>query len=151
MNFLKDIYLAKGITHTAGLANFLVMIDGHLAGGFIYSRDKWGGDLLYLLSDFALSPRSRVSKLIAMLATSATITDRMEVRLVQRIDSVDDDRLHVEAGVHEVSRHLRTVGPWPRDIELWQQDQTPNPSRNLHRVVPAVRCKRASHGCGSPT
>ncbi len=77
MNFLKDIYLAKGITHTAGLANFLVMIDGHLAGGFIYSRDKWGGDFLYLLSDFALSPRSRVSKLIAMLATSATITDRM--------------------------------------------------------------------------
>ena len=45
MNFLKDIYLAKGITHTAGLANFLVMIDGHLAGGFIYSRDKWGGEL----------------------------------------------------------------------------------------------------------
>src|SRR5208283_4188971 len=88
MNFLKDIYLAKGITHTAGLANFLVMIDGHLAGGFIYSRDKWGGDLLYLLSDFALSPRSRVSKLIAMLATSATITDRMAIRLVQRVDSV---------------------------------------------------------------
>jgi hypothetical protein len=88
MNFLKDNYLAKGITHTAGLANFLVMIDGRLAGGFIYSRDKWGGDLLYLLSDFALSPRSRVSKLIAMLATSATITDRMAIRLVQRVDSV---------------------------------------------------------------
>ena len=88
MNFLKDAYLAKGIMHTAGLANFLVMIDGHLAGGFIYSRDKWGGDLLYLLSDFALSPRSRVSKLIAMLATSATITDRMAIRLVQRVDSV---------------------------------------------------------------
>jgi hypothetical protein len=29
-----------------------------------------------------------VSKLIAMLATSATITDRIAIRLVQRVDSV---------------------------------------------------------------
>ena len=42
MNFLKDIYLAKGIAHTAGIANFLVMIDGHLAGGFIYRARQVG-------------------------------------------------------------------------------------------------------------
>ncbi len=88
MNYLKDIYLAKGIAHVSGLANFLVLIDGKLAGGFIYSRDKWGGDLLYLLSDFALSPKSRVSKLIAMLATSSTVTGRLEIKLVQRIDAI---------------------------------------------------------------
>ncbi len=88
MNFLKDIYLAKGIAHTSGVANFLVLIDGQLAGGFIYARSKFGGDDIYLLSDFALSPRSRVSKLIAMLATSETVIRRMEIKLVQRIGAV---------------------------------------------------------------
>ena len=88
MNFLKDIFLAKGIAHTSGIANFLVLIDGCLAGGFIFARDKYGGEQIYLLSDFALNPRSRVSKLIAMLATSATIIERLEVRLAQRIREV---------------------------------------------------------------
>ena len=89
MNFLKDIYLAKGIAHVSGLANFLVLIDGCLAGGFIYARDKFGGEQIYLLSDFALSPKSRVSKLIAMLATSATVIRRLEVKLVRRIAAVN--------------------------------------------------------------
>ena len=89
MNFLKDIYLAKGIAHVSGLANYLVLIDGCLAGGFIYARDKFGGELIYLLSDFALAPKSRVSKLIAMLATSATVIGRLEIKLVQRIAAVN--------------------------------------------------------------
>lgn len=88
MNFLKDIYLAKGIAHVSGLANFLVLIDGHLAGGFIYAREKFGDTAIYLLSDFALAPKSRVSKLIAMLATSETLIGRLEVKLMQRITSV---------------------------------------------------------------
>jgi hypothetical protein len=88
MNFLKDIYLSKGIAHVSGLANFLVMIDGCLAGGFIYARSKYGGDDIYLLSDFALVPKSRVSKLIAMLTTSEAVISRMEVKLLQRIESV---------------------------------------------------------------
>ena len=88
MNFLKDIYLAKGIAHTSGVANFLVLLDGKLAGGFIFARSKFGGDDIYLLSDFALSPRSRVSKLIAMLATSETVISRMEIRLMQRISGI---------------------------------------------------------------
>lgn len=89
MNFLKDIYLAKGIAHVSGLANYLVLIDGCLAGGFIYARDKFGGEQIYLLSDFALAPRSRVSKLIAMLATSAAVIRRLEIKLVQRIAAVN--------------------------------------------------------------
>ncbi len=88
MNFLKDIYLAKGIANTGGLANFLVLIDGNLAGGFIYARSKFGDDNIYLLSDFALSPKSRVSKLIAMLTTSETLIARMEIKLMQRIGKV---------------------------------------------------------------
>ena len=58
MNFLKDIYLAKGIAHTSGIANFLVLLDGQLAGGFIYARSKFGGDDLYLLSDFTLAAKA---------------------------------------------------------------------------------------------
>jgi DNA adenine methylase-like protein/GNAT domain-containint protein len=88
MNFLKDIYLAKAIAHTSGIANFLVLIDGHLAGGFIYARHKSGGDAIYLLSDFALAPKSRLSKLIAMLATSHTVISRMEIKLMHRITAV---------------------------------------------------------------
>ena len=88
MNFLKDIYLAKAIAHTSGIANFLVLIDGRLAGGFIYARHRSGGDTLYLLSDFALAPKSRLSKLIAMLATSQTVISRMEIKLMHRITTV---------------------------------------------------------------
>ena len=91
MNFLKDIYLQKDISHTGGLANFLVLVDGCLAGGFIYARRHFESDGvagIYLLSDFALSPRSRVSKLVAMLATSRTVISRVEIKLVQRIEAV---------------------------------------------------------------
>ncbi|WP_428489104.1 hypothetical protein [Rhodopila sp.] len=42
MNFLKDSFLAKEIQHTTGIANHLVLIDGHLAGGFIFVRNKFG-------------------------------------------------------------------------------------------------------------
>ena len=43
---------------------------------------------IYLLSDFALAPRSRLSKLIAMLATSHTVIARMEIKLMHRITTV---------------------------------------------------------------
>ncbi len=89
MNFLKNIYLAKGIAHTTGLANFLVLVDGCVAGGFIFARDRFvQGDRIYLLSDFALAPRSRLSKLVAMLATCELVIRLLEVRLVQRIDLI---------------------------------------------------------------
>ena len=60
----------------------------HLVGGFIYARHRSGGDAIYLLSDFALAPKSRLSKLIAMLATSQTVIGRMEVKLMHRITTV---------------------------------------------------------------
>jgi hypothetical protein len=88
MNFLKDIYLAKGIAHTSGTANFLVLIDGHLAGGFILREEKHASNSAYMLCDFALSPKSRVSKLIAMLATSETVTGRLEIMFLERIETV---------------------------------------------------------------
>jgi hypothetical protein len=88
MNFLKDAYLAKGIAHTSGMANFLVFVDGCLAGGFIYTREKYGGNDIYLLSDFALAPKSRISKLIAMMATCRTITRRLEIKFGKKFGLV---------------------------------------------------------------
>ena len=76
MNYLKDQYLAKGIAHVPGMFNFLVYLDDMLAGGIILTRSKMGGrEDLYLLSDFALVRERRISKLIALLATSRTLTD----------------------------------------------------------------------------
>ena len=69
MNFLKGIYLAKAIAHTSGIANFLVLIDGRLAGGFIYARHRSGGDAIYLLSDFALAPKTMKLQIVSRQST----------------------------------------------------------------------------------
>ncbi|MBI1207233.1 MAG: hypothetical protein GC191_08085 [Azospirillum sp.] len=89
MNFLKDKYLAKGINHVSGLANYLVLVDGALAGGFIYAREKFGGsDGIYLLSDFAIVRDGRLSKLVAMQATGAVPIRDLELKMVQRITRI---------------------------------------------------------------
>ncbi len=89
LNFLKNKYLSKGIAHTPGEENFLVFLDGMLAGGFIFSRRK-GGDqsCIYLLCDFALVRSHRVSKLVAALSTCATVIRRLEAKYVTHITSV---------------------------------------------------------------
>ena len=144
MNFLKDVYLAKGITHTSGIANFLVLLDGQLAGGFIYARSKFGGDDLYLLSDFTLAAKSRVSKLIAMLATSEPIIRRMEVKLVQRINAVYTTAFTKKPVSMKYRGIFDLVGRKPGMLNYASQIRRQSPAENLPRVVPAVRCKRAS-------
>jgi hypothetical protein len=89
MNFLKDVYLKKGIKHVTGVANFLVYLDGKLAGGMIYALSKYGEhDTLYLLSDFSLTSRGRISKLIPKLALSRTITGLLEKRFLWKFRRV---------------------------------------------------------------
>lgn len=88
MNFLKDAYLQKGLMHGTGGYNFAVLLDGKLAGGFIYRFEGYSLRQLYLLADFALEPRSRISKLIAMLATCSLPVDRVAVALVQQFDEI---------------------------------------------------------------
>lgn len=71
MTFLRNVYLAKGIAHSNGLANYLVLLDGKLAGGFIYARAKYdAANCIYLLSDFCIVHERKLAKLIAMLAAS---------------------------------------------------------------------------------
>lgn len=90
MNFLKDIYLAKGIKHKNGMFNVLFYVDGMLAGGAIYSLPQFGDKLrqIYILSDFSLSRRRKVSKLIAMLATSKQIIDYINKKYFINIERV---------------------------------------------------------------
>jgi len=90
MNFLKDRFLAHGIAHVPGMSNFMVFIDGRLLGGFIFSREKFPGDVggIYLLSDFTIVRERRLSKLVAMLATSRDVIHVLETKLIQRIEVV---------------------------------------------------------------
>lgn len=79
MTFLKNVYLAKNITHVAGMFNYCVFLDGALAGGIILSLSKYGDiESLYVLSDFSVSRENRLSKLIAMIATSKDIVFEIE-------------------------------------------------------------------------
>ena len=85
MTFLRNAYLAKGIAHATGVANYLVMLDGKLAGGFIYSRDRWDpANAIYLLSDFCIVHERRMAKLVAMLATSFEPVDAWSKRFIVR-------------------------------------------------------------------
>ncbi len=89
MNYLKDRYLARGIDHVSGMASYLVYVDGGLVGGFIFARSRWGEqDRLYLLSDFAIVRDRKLSKLVAMLATSRDVIRPLETKLLQRIERV---------------------------------------------------------------
>ncbi len=89
MNFLKDRYLAKGIVHVAGMMNYTVYLDGRLAGGFIYTRDKSGRqDRIYMLSDFAIARGRKLSKLIATLATCRAVIREIERKLIVRVEGI---------------------------------------------------------------
>lgn len=100
LNFIKDIYLAKGIIHSSGLVNYFVFVDDMLAGGVIYALSKYGAtdpetgkvyhasESVYLLSDVSLTTENKLSKLIAMLATSATLTTPVSTRLLSRIQYI---------------------------------------------------------------
>jgi hypothetical protein len=89
MNFLKDVYLAKGIVHSTGLVNFLVLLDGQLVGGIIYALSKYGDrHSIYLLSDVTVTGEGRLSKLVALLATSRTLVRQVEKKVMDRIGEV---------------------------------------------------------------
>lgn len=93
MNFIKDRFLKPGLVHSDGMMRFVVLIDGKLAGGFIYTRDSSGTiDWVYLLCDFSVAPKStsdrKLSKLIAMLATGREAMARWDRARMQRTKHV---------------------------------------------------------------
>lgn len=89
MDYLRSRYLGKGIKPAAMHHPFAVLIDGHLAGAFGFQRDSSGDpERLYLMTDFAVSRERRLSKLVAMLATSRDVIRPIEVRMATRIRRV---------------------------------------------------------------
>ena len=90
MTFLKNVFLSKGIDHTSGQINRLVLIDGCLAGGFTYSQTQFGDKTreLYLLSDFSISRERRISKLIPMIATCREVMAPINRALLIRVESI---------------------------------------------------------------
>ncbi|WP_249961103.1 putative antirestriction adenine methyltransferase [Histophilus somni] len=94
MNFLKDIYLAKGINHKNGMFNVLFYVDDMLIGGAIYSLPQFGDKIrnIYMLSDFSLSRERKLSKLVAMLATSELV-----IRHINKKYFINIERVHTTA------------------------------------------------------
>jgi hypothetical protein len=90
MNYLKNVYLSKGIHHVTGQWNYLVYVDGMLVGGFIFSTTRFGDPTreLYLLSDFSISRERKLSKLVAMMATSRDVTRPIDRKLMVRIEEI---------------------------------------------------------------
>ncbi|WP_394849682.1 hypothetical protein LZC95_19795 [Pendulispora brunnea] len=94
MNALKDKYLLAGLVHVTGQMGFVVFLDGALAGGYLYSdlRSLSGfrdprlqrNTGIYLLSDFAVSRKRRLSKLVCMLASGQESVDVYDRRRLQR-------------------------------------------------------------------
>lgn len=78
-NFLRERYLSRGIEFSNSVKHFLVLLDGDLAGGIAYQRSQYGDVTdLYLLSDFSIVREGKISKLIALLATSRELTRQVE-------------------------------------------------------------------------
>lgn len=88
--FLKNVYLKKTIQHSSGMVNFLVYVDGKLAGAMIYSLEKFntGERRIFLLSDFSTTRSGRVAKLIARIAACREVVSYVERHFVIKIDQV---------------------------------------------------------------
>lgn len=89
-NYIKSLYMQENINFTSGRRNFLIMIDGMVAGILTYANPTvsfgvWApNEYLYLLSDTSTTRYGRVSKLLAMLATSATIVQSVAHDIIKR-------------------------------------------------------------------
>lgn len=91
LNFIKDVYLATSIIHSSGFGNYLVYLDGMLAGAIIYdesptTRAAYGDRTIYLLSDVTTTGKGKMSKLVAMIATSRDLVRPLETRMLKRYD-----------------------------------------------------------------
>jgi len=106
--------------------------------------------VIYMLSDFALSPRSRVSKLVAMLATCASVIGRLEIKLVQRIDTVVTTAFTDQPVSMKYRASSKSLGAAQGRSIMRAKSGAKLPTEST-RVVPALCCKRASQGCACPT
>jgi hypothetical protein len=89
-NYIKQLYLQDNIAFTSGLVNMLVWVDDMVAGVMTFTKLTSGiggvktNESVYLLSDTSTSRFGRISKLIAMLATSKQVLDYVASRIIHR-------------------------------------------------------------------
>ncbi|WP_293857272.1 hypothetical protein [uncultured Alsobacter sp.] len=89
-DYIKSLYLQETIAWTSAPLNFLIYLDDMLAGILSFSPPKSNigpykkGEYVYLLSDTATTRFGRISKLIAMLATSELVLHTAQKRLTHR-------------------------------------------------------------------
>jgi hypothetical protein len=91
----KDQFLSKEIDHSPGTWAFAVVVGGgdgdHVVVGFMeFARSKFGGNDIYVNSDFAVpgTQYARLSKLIVMLMRSANVRKWLERRLMNRVGAL---------------------------------------------------------------
>jgi hypothetical protein len=132
LNFLKDCYLSKAVgAHSMGTDGFLVWLDGELAGSIIYQPSKFDPDGIYLLSDLSLSREARLSKLIAMVATSRTLIRHLEVKAMKRYTSIATTAFSKNPasmkyrGVFELTKRTPTDNGFMLQYESEVRSQTP--------------------------
>jgi len=87
---VKLQYLKKGIDYADGDACYLVFIDKRLFGFLIFSLSKFGGDDIYLLSDFVINSARyrRLSKLLLLVTKSDHIRRILEEKFLAIFPSV---------------------------------------------------------------
>jgi hypothetical protein len=90
VNYYRNRYLAKNILFADGQWSYLFFLDGKLFGFAILALSKFGGDGLYLMSDFVVPVEdSRLSKLLAWLLQSTHFRDVAEEQVLARVPTLD--------------------------------------------------------------
>tara|TARA_R100000458_G_C8270081_1_gene244812 strand:+ start:382 stop:1782 length:1401 start_codon:yes stop_codon:yes gene_type:complete len=99
-NYIKDIYLARGITHSPGAWSRFVWIEDMLVGIIVYNwapftvRSPDGGVFgnqtrkrcMYILSDTVTSRECKLSKLVVLLACCKEVLRPIEISQLQTVD-----------------------------------------------------------------
>jgi len=102
LNFIKNIYLAKGISHSFSgniKPAYFVFIDKMLAGGIIYKPSDYAvitdsgihyepAQMLRILSDVCVSTQNKCSKLISMIATSRSLILPIQNQKLNKIEYI---------------------------------------------------------------
>ena len=86
----KDQFLARGIDHSPGMWAFAVCVGDSVVGFIEFTRSKFGGNAVYVNSDFAVpnTRYARLSKLMVMLLLSKDVHAFLERKLLMRVTGV---------------------------------------------------------------
>lgn len=95
LNYYKDLFLKKGIDHTAGLSPLFVFLDGYLFGFLLFDLIRYGLDQdkatrgIYLLSDFVIaSPIRRLSKLLLLATQTSELQEILKASFIQAVEFI---------------------------------------------------------------